>query len=83
MRRVPFSTKPLLEPAKAGNESLCGVNIFQFPSDNFINHWMDISDLGQLEVLSQVDDPTPVTNSFQHLFPLQNTPPYACTEGME
>lgn len=41
---------------------------------------MDISDLGQLEVLSQVDDPTPVTNSFQHLFPLQNTPPL-CLHG--
>lgn len=73
MRRVPFSSKPLPEPARAGDGSFCGVNVFQLPSDNFISHWMDISDLGQLE-RSRVNDPTAVTNSFQHLFPLQNIP---------
>lgn len=67
VRRVPFSIKPLPEPGKAGDESFCGVNIFQSPSDNFISDPGDTSDLGQLECCHGWNDPSPVTSSFQHV----------------
>lgn len=64
------------EVAKAGDECFCGVYVFQLSSDNFVSYWMDINDLGQTEVLSQVKDPSPIINFNQQLFPLPSTPYY-------